>query len=508
MSFLEKNINQALNAHEKGRENMEYSPDSREVGRVKSVARGVAQVQGLTSVRSEELITLGNDVPGMALDLLPDSIGVALLGTNTGLKAGDEAVPSGTVLSVPVGDALIGRIVDPLGNPLDGGPAPETFETRVVESEAPPILMRSPVDTPMASGIKVIDTLIPIGRGQRELILGDRQTGKTAIALDIILNQKKGDVVCVYCAIGQRSTSVARVIDTLRSHGAMDYSFVVVVEGDAPSGMQYIAPYAATSMAEYFMEQGKDVLIIYDDLTRHAQAYRQLSLLVRRPPGREAFPGDIFYIHSRLLERSTCLSSEHGGGTLTALPIVETEAQNISAYIPTNLISITDGQIYLSPVLFQKGMLPAIDVGKSVSRVGGRAQPKAYRKVSGDLRLTYSQFQELEAFARFGTRLDQDTRNRIEHGMRVRELLKQNRFSPLSAEQQVVILWTVSLGLLDDVPLERIGEVQEYLLTRMEESFEPMGRLAQAKPKDEIWAELEKAVNQHMQKWKDANAAA
>lgn len=378
----------------------------------------------------------------------------------------------------------------------------------MVESEAPPILMRSPVDTPMASGIKVIDTLIPIGRGQRELILGDRQTGKTAIALDIILNQKKGDVVCVYCAIGQRSTSVARVIDTLRSHGAMDYSFVVVVEGDAPSGMQYIAPYAATSMAEYFMEQGKDVLIIYDDLTRHAQAYRQLSLLVRRPPGREAFPGDIFYIHSRLLERSTCLSSEHGGGTLTALPIVETEAQNISAYIPTNLISITDGQIYLSPVLFQKGMLPAIDVGKSVSRVGGRAQPKAYRKVSGDLRLTYSQFQELEAFARFGTRLDQDTRNRIEHGMRVRELLKQNRFSPLSAEQQVVILWTVSLGLLDDVPLERIGEVQEYLLTRMEESFEPMGRLAQAKPKDEIWAELEKAVNQHMQKWKDANAAA
>lgn len=508
MSFLEKNINQALNAHEKGREGMDYSPDSREVGRVKSVARGVAQVQGLTSVRSEELISLGNDVPGMALDLLPDSIGVALLGANTGLKAGDEAVPSGTVLSVPVGDALIGRIVDPLGNPLDGGLAPETFETRVVESEAPPILMRSPVDTPMASGIKVIDTLIPIGRGQRELILGDRQTGKTAIALDIILNQKKGDVVCVYCAIGQRSTSVARVIDTLRSHGAMDYSFVVVVEGDAPSGMQYIAPYAATSMAEYFMEQGKDVLIIYDDLTRHAQAYRQLSLLMRRPPGREAFPGDIFYIHSRLLERSTRLSPEHGGGTLTALPIVETEAQNISAYIPTNLISITDGQIYLSPVLFQKGMLPAIDVGKSVSRVGGRAQPKAYRKVSGDLRLTYSQFQELEAFARFGTRLDQDTRNRIEHGMRVRELLKQNRFSPLSAEQQVVILWTVSLGLLDDVPVERIAEVQEYLLTRMEESFESMGRLAQAEPKDEIWAELEKAVNQHMQKWKDANAAA
>lgn len=508
MGFLEKNINQALYAHEKGRQNMEYGPNSREVGRVLSVARGVAQVRGLGSVRSEELITLGNNVPGMALDLLPDSIGVALLGANTGLKAGDEVVPSGTVLSVPVGDALIGRIVDPLGNPLDGGPAPETFERRAVESEAPPILMRAPVVTPMASGIKVIDTLIPIGRGQRELILGDRQTGKTAIALDIILNQKKGDVVCVYCAIGQRSTSVARGIEILRNHGGMDYTFVVVVEGDAPSGMQYIAPYAATSMAEYFMEQGKDVLIVYDDLTRHAQAYRQLSLLMRRPPGREAFPGDIFYIHSRLLERSTRLKPEHGGGTLTALPIVETEAQNISAYIPTNLISITDGQIYLSPVLFQKGILPAIDVGKSVSRVGGRAQPKAYRKVSGDLRLTYSQFQELEAFARFGTRLDQDTRNRIEHGLRVRELLKQDRLSPLTAAQQVVILWAVSLGLLDDIPLERIAEVQGYLLTRMEESFESMSRLAQAEPEDEIWAELEKVVMQHMHKWREANAAA
>ncbi|EIM62179.1 F0F1 ATP synthase subunit alpha [Desulfobacter postgatei] len=509
MGFLEKNINQALYAHEKGRKNMEYSPKSREVGRVLSVARGVAQVQGLGSVRSEELITLGNNIPGMALDLLPEAIGVALLGDNTGLKAGDEAVPSGTVLSVPVGDALIGRIVDPLGNPLDGGPAPETFERRTVESEAPPILMRAPVDMPMASGIKVIDALIPIGRGQRELILGDRQTGKTAIALDIILNQKKGDVVCVYCAIGQRSSSVARGIDTLRNHGAMDYTFVVVVEGDAPSGLQYIAPYAATSMAEYFMAQeGKDVLIVYDDLTRHAQAYRQLSLLMRRPPGREAFPGDIFYIHSRLLERSTRLKPEHGGGTLTALPIVETEAQNISAYIPTNLISITDGQIYLSPVLFQKGILPAIDVGKSVSRVGGRAQPKAYGKVSGDLRLTYSQFQELEAFARFGTRLDQDTRKRIEHGLRVRELLKQDRLSPLTAAQQVVILWAVSLGLLNDIALERIAEVEGYLLTRMEESFESMSRLAQAEPNDEIWAELEKVVMQHIRNWREANAAA
>lgn len=508
MGFIAENIDQALGAYEKGREEMDYSPESREVGRVLSVARGVAQVEGLGSVRSEELIMLGSDTPGMALDLLPDSIGVALLGGSTNLRAGDEAVPSGRVLSVPVGDALIGRIVDPLGNPLDDGPKPETLETRVVEAEAPPILKRAPVDTPMASGIKVIDTLIPIGRGQRELILGDRQTGKTSIALDIILNQQKEDVVCVYCAIGQRSTSVARVIDTLRAQGAMSYTLVVVVEGDSPSGMQYIAPYAATSMAEYFMEQGKDVLIVYDDLTRHAQAYRQLSLLMRRPPGREAFPGDIFYIHSRLLERSTRLKPEHGGGTLTALPIVETEAQNISAYIPTNLISITDGQIYLSPVLFQKGMLPAIDVGKSVSRVGGRAQPPAYRKVSGDLRLTYSQFQELEAFARFGTRLDKDTRSRIEHGLRVRELLKQNRFSPLTASEQLAVLWTVSLGLLDEVPLDRVADAQEFLLARLNEGFEGMESLPQAGPDDKVWDALEKNIRHYVEQWRKTNAAA
>ncbi|CCO24765.1 F0F1 ATP synthase subunit alpha [Maridesulfovibrio hydrothermalis] len=508
MGFIADNINQALGACERGLDKMIYSPESKEVGRVLSVARGVAQVEGLKSVRSEELVMLGNQVPGMALDLLPDSVGVALLGSNKELRAGDEAAASGAVLSVPVGDALIGRVIDPLGNPLDEGPAPETFKTRPVETEAPSILMRAPVDTPMASGIKVIDTLIPIGRGQRELILGDRQTGKTAIALDIILNQNKGDVVCVYCAIGQRSTSVARVIETLRLHGAMAYTFVVVVEGNAPSGMQYIAPYAATSMAEYFMEQGRDVLIIYDDLTRHAQAYRQLSLLMRRPPGREAFPGDIFYIHSRLLERSTRLKPEHGGGTLTALPVVETEAQNISAYIPTNLISITDGQIYLSPVLFQKGMLPAIDVGKSVSRVGGRAQPTAYRKVSGDLRLTYSQFQELEAFARFGTRLDKDTRKRIEHGVRVRELLKQDRFSPLTASEQLIILWTVSLGLLDDIPLDRIAEIQDYLLAKAGDGFADIERLPMAEPKDAIWDELERYIINSVNRWRKSNAAA
>ncbi|WP_031485883.1 F0F1 ATP synthase subunit alpha [Maridesulfovibrio frigidus] len=507
MGFLSDNMDQAFGAYEKGLDKMDYNPESREVGRVISVARGVAQVEGLKSVRSEELLTLGNGVQGMALDLLPDSIGVALLGRSADLSAGDEAIPSGTVLSVPVGEALIGRVVDPLGNPLDDGPMLDTNQTRPIECEAPPILMRAPVDTPMASGLKVVDTLIPIGRGQRELILGDRQTGKTAVALDIILNQKKGDVVCVYCAIGQRSTSVARVISALRKHGAMAYTFVVVVEGDAPSGMQYIAPYAATSMAEYFMEQGRDVLIVYDDLTRHAQAYRQLSLLMRRPPGREAFPGDIFYIHSRLLERSTRLSPKHGGGTLTALPIVETEAQNISAYIPTNLISITDGQIYLSPVLFQKGLLPAVDVGKSVSRVGGRAQPVAYRKVSGDLRLTYSQFQELEAFARFGTRLDKDTRKRLDHGVRVRELLKQDRFSPLSAAEQLVILWAASLGLLDEVPLDKIGDIQDFILADARDNFADFERLPKADSNDKIWEDLKLNIKKCIDLWGVSDAS-
>ena len=335
---------------------------------------------------------------------MPDGVGIALLGRSDDLAAGDEVVRTGRVLDVPVGNGLVGRVVNPLGEPLDGKGPLNCDERLPVEREAEPIMHRAPVDTPLQTGIKVIDTLIPIGRGQRELILGDRQTGKTAIALDTIVNQKGQDIFCIYCAIGQRSSSVARALDELSRRGAMEYSLAVVVEGGDPPGLQFIAPYAATAMGEYFMQQGKDVLVVYDDLTRHAQAYRQLSLLLRRPPGREAFPGDIFYIHSRLLERSTHLKPEFGGGTLTALPVIETEAQNMSAYIPTNLISITDGQIYLSPDLFQKGILPAVDVGTSVSRVGGRAQMPSYRKVAGDLRLTYSQFQELEAFARFGTR--------------------------------------------------------------------------------------------------------
>jgi F-type H+-transporting ATPase subunit alpha len=363
-------------------------------------------------------------------------------------------------MDVAVGDGLLGRVIDPLGRPLDGN-GPVTSNQRLpIERPAPPIMDRSPVTVPLQTGLKVIDALIPIGRGQRELILGDRQTGKTAIALDTILNQRGRNVVCVYCAIGQRASAVAKAVAVLREKGAMDYTVVVVAEGNDPPGLAYIAPYAATSIAEHFMEAGRDVLIVYDDLTHHARAYRELSLLLRRPPGREAFPGDIFYIHSRLLERATHLRKELGGGSLTALPIIETEAQNISAYIPTNLISITDGQIYLSPSLFELGVLPAVDVGKSVSRVGGKAQRAAYRAVAGDLKLAYAQFEELETFSRFGARLDEDTRKIIEHGRRIRACLKQPEFSPVSVPAQIAVLLALTAELFDSVPLDQISNAE------------------------------------------------
>ncbi|QJB55104.1 alternate F1F0 ATPase, F1 subunit alpha [Pseudodesulfovibrio sp. zrk46] len=485
--YLEEIMNQAVDGVRRGLESHDPKMEPEEIGRILSVAQGVVQAKGMRSVGAEELLMLGPDVPGMALDIMPDSVGIALLGSGEGLSAGDEVVRTGRVLDVPVGKGVLGRVITPLGKPLDGNGLIASEKRLAVEREAPLILHRAPVDTPLQTGIKVIDTLIPIGRGQRELIVGDRQTGKTAIALDTICNQKGADVICIYCAIGQRSSSVARAIEELKRRGAMDYTVVVVVEGGDPAGLQYIAPYAATSIGEYFMHQGKDVLVVYDDLTRHAQAYRQLSLLLRRPPGREAFPGDIFYIHSRLLERSTRLKPEQGGGTLTALPIIETEAQNISAYIPTNLISITDGQIYLNPDLFQKGTLPAVDVGVSVSRVGGRAQLPAYAKVAGDLRLTYSQFQELEAFARFGTRMDEDTRAKLDHGLRVREILKQKRFSPLTAGQQAAVLLAVTKGLFGPVDLSRILEAEEHLLGHLAESRGDLDSLARADRDDPMW---------------------
>ncbi|MEI6413923.1 MAG: alternate F1F0 ATPase, F1 subunit alpha [Pseudomonadota bacterium] len=433
----------------------------REIGTIVSVATGIAKVSGLPGVGFEEVLRFPGELYGIAFNVDADEIGVVLLGDYWRLQAGDEVVRSGHVADVPVGEGLIGRIIDPMGRPLDGQ-GPVAASARLpIERPAAPIMDRAPVTVPLQTGIKVVDALIPVGRGQRELILGDRQTGKTAVALDTILNQRDQDVLCVYCAIGQRASGMAKVIARLREKGAMAYTVVVVTEGNDPPGLAYIAPYAATSIAEHFMEQGRDVLIVYDDLTHHARAYRELSLLLRRPPGREAFPGDIFYIHSRLLERATHLRPELGGGSLTALPIIETEAQNLSAYIPTNLISITDGQIYLSPSLFELGVLPAVDVGQSVSRVGGKAQRAAYRMVTGDLKLAYAQFEELETFARFGARLDDDTRQRIEHGRRIRACLKQPEFAPVSVPEQIAILLALTAKLFDPVPIERMIEAEQ-----------------------------------------------
>jgi F-type H+-transporting ATPase subunit alpha len=390
-------------------------------------------------------------------------IGVVLLGECWHLHVGDEVRRTGRVMDVGVGDGLLGRVIDPLGRPLDRNGPVASSKRLPVERRAPAIMDRAPVTVPLQTGLMVIDALIPVGRGQRELILGDRQTGKTAIAIDTILNQRGEHVVCVYCAIGQRASAVAKTVASLREKGAMDYTVVVVAEGNDPPGLAYIAPYAATSIAESFMESGRDVLIVYDDLTQHARAYRELSLLLRRPPGREAFPGDIFYIHSRLLERATHLRKELGGGSLTALPIIETEAQDISAYIPTNLISITDGQIYLSPSLFELGVLPAVDVGKSVSRVGGEAQRAAYRELAGGLKLAYAQFEELETFSRFGARLDEDTRKTIEHGRRIRACLKQPEFAPVSVPAQIAVLLALTAELFDHVPLEQMTDAEHAL---------------------------------------------
>jgi len=442
----------------RARESFELRLTPREVGAITGVSTGIAIVSGLPGVGFEELVAFPGGLLGIAFNVDEKEIGVVLLGEYSHLRAGDEVVRTGRVMDVGVGDELLGRVVDPLGRPLDGGRPTGVSKRLPIERPAAPIMDRAPVVVPLQTGLKVIDALIPIGRGQRELILGDRQTGKTAIAVDTILNQVGQNVVCIYCAIGQRASAVAKTVAVLREKGALEFTVVVVTEGNDPPGLAYIAPYAATSIGEHFMEAGRDVLIIYDDLTQHARAYRELSLLLRRPPGREAFPGDIFYIHSRLLERATRLREERGGGTLTALPIIETEAQNISAYIPTNLISITDGQIYLSPSLFELGVLPAVDVGKSVSRVGGKAQRAAYRAVAGDLKLAYAQFEELETFARFGAHLDDDTRETIEHGRRIRACLKQSEFAPVPVPAQIATLVALGAGLFDRVPIDRMTE--------------------------------------------------
>ncbi|MFZ6847339.1 alternate F1F0 ATPase, F1 subunit alpha [Undibacterium sp. RuRC25W] len=434
-----------------------------EVGTILSVSTGIAIVTGLPGVGFEELIEFPDGLLGIAFNIDVNEIGVVLLGDYSNLQAGDEVIRTGRVMDVGVGDGVLGRVIDPLGRPLDGLGIVHTAQRLPIEREAKAIMDRAPVTVPLQSGIKVIDALVPIGRGQRELILGDRKTGKTSIAIDTIINQRDHNVLCIYCAIGQRASAVAKVVADLRNHGALDYTVVMVSEGNSAPGLTYIAPYAATSIAEHFMEAGRDVLIVYDDLTQHARAYRELSLLLRRPPGREAFPGDVFYIHSRLLERATHLHQDLGGGSLTALPIIETEAQDISAYIPTNLISITDGQVYLSPNLFELGILPAVDVAKSVSRVGGKAQLGTYRSVVGTLKLDYSQFEELETFARFGTRLDETSKKTLNHGLRIRAYLKQAIFSPLTISAQICVLLALTSGVFDLIPIEKIVDAESAL---------------------------------------------
>jgi F-type H+-transporting ATPase subunit alpha len=462
---LQKDFDRVLNEIHKVCDSFSPPLKSQEVGVIKSVTTGIAIVSGLRGVGFEELLLFSKGLLGVAFNVDADEIGVVLLGNYSHLRAGDEVKRTRRVTDIAVGDELLGRVINPLGVPLDNKGSLNSDKRLPIERTAAAIMDRAPVTVPLQTGIKVIDALVPIGRGQRELILGDRQTGKTAIAIDTILNQRDQNVVCIYCAIGQRASSVAKTLAVLREKGAMDYCVAMVTEGNEPPGLAYIAPYAATSIAESFMEAGRDVLIVYDDLTQHARSYREISLLLKRPPGREAFPGDIFYIHSRLLERATHLSEWRGSGSLTALPIIETQAQDISAYIPTNLISITDGQIYLSPSLFELGILPAVDVGKSVSRVGGKAQWTSYRAVAGDLKLAYAQFEEIETFARFGARLDDNTRKQIEHGKRIRACLKQSEHSSVSVPAQILTLLSLTERLFDPIPLDQMTPAQQALET-------------------------------------------
>ena len=463
LDSLREAVDSADQAVQRTLEAIVAEPKVEESGTVISLGNGIARVSGLAGVQADELVEFSGGVTGIAFNLDPHEVGVIMLGSSEGIVSGDRVRRTGRVVDIAVGDDLLGRVIDASAQPLDNLGPVSFDERRSVEREAPPIMARSPVTEPLQTGLKVVDALIPVGRGQRELILGDRQIGKTAIALDTIINQADKNVICVYCSIGQQGADVAKFIGQLRKFGAMDYSIVVVASGDGPPGLRFIAPYAATTIAEYFMEQGRDVLIVYDDLTLHARAYRELSLLLERPPGREAYPGDIFYLHSRLLERATHLREEYGGGSLTAMPIIETQAQNLSAYIPTNLISITDGQIYLSPELFQRNHLPAVDVGKSVSRVGGKTQLPAYRTVTGDLRLSYAQFEELEMFARFGTRLDDKTRDTIERGRRVRKVLTQLELQPLPIPEQIAVLLAVTGGLFDAMAVEEIPAAEKKI---------------------------------------------
>ena len=465
MQLKPEEISKIIKAQIKHYEN---SIQQSETGTVILVGDGIARATGLEECMSGELVQFSNGEYGMAQNLEENSVSIVMLGSDVGIKEGSVVKRTGKVVSVPVGEAMIGRVVNALGHPIDGKGPIDAKEYRPIESPAPGIIQRKSVSVPLQTGIKAIDSMIPIGRGQRELIIGDRQTGKTVIATDTIINQKGKDVICIYVAIGQKQSTVAQLVNTLTENGAMDYTIVVSATASELSPLQYIAPYSGCAMGEYFMAQGKDVLVIYDDLSKHAVAYRALSLLIRRPPGREAYPGDVFYLHSRLLERAARLAPEYGGGSLTALPIIETQAGDVSAYIPTNVISITDGQIFLETELFHSGVMPAVNPGISVSRVGGNAQTKAMKKVAGSLKLLYSQYRELQSFAQFGSDLDADTKARLAQGERIVEVLKQDRNSPISMEHQVCILYAVTHDLLKDVAVEDVKEYEHGLYAYMD----------------------------------------
>jgi len=474
-----------------------------DVGTVIEVGDGIARIYGLTTVKYNELLEFPNEVMGIALNLEEDSVAAVILGDYEEIREGDEVKSTGRVTEVPVGEALIGRVVDSLGRPLDGKGPIKTSKTRPVERVAPHVALRQSVDTPVQTGIKAIDSTIPIGRGQRELIIGDRSTGKTAIAIDTIINQKGGNLICIYVAIGQKASKVARVVATLEDHGAMEHTIVMAANASDSAALQYLAPYAGCAMGEEFMEQGGDVLIIYDDLSKHAWAYRQLSLLLRRPPGREAYPGDVFYLHSRLLERAAKYAAEYGGGSLTALPIIETQAGDLSAYIPTNVISITDGQIYLETDLFNAGIRPALNIGLSVSRVGSSAQTRAMKQVAGKLRLELAQYRELAAFAQFGTaELDKATHAQIERGQRITEVLKQPQYTPIPIEKQVMILYAVLGGYLDDVPVDKVTSFETNFYQFMEQSYPQIGENI-AREKD-LSPKTEEALKQAISEFKKA----
>jgi F-type H+-transporting ATPase subunit alpha len=498
------------------REIEQYTEELRveEVGEVLEVKDGVARIYGLTNAMASEMLEITSSdeskaVTALALNLEEDNIGAVVLGDWTVLHEGDAVRRTGRVLDVPVGAAYLGRVVDPLGQPLDGRGEIPADARRFIDIVAPGIVLRQPVKEPLQTGIKAIDSMIPIGRGQRELIIGDRGTGKTAVAIDTIINQKGGDVICVYCAIGQRAGKVANVVATLRERGAMDYTIIVAANASDPAPMQYIAPYAACALAEHFMWQGKHTLVVYDDLSKQATAYRQLSLVLRRPPGREAYPGDVFYLHSRLLERAAKLSDEQGGGSLTALPIIETQAGDVSAYIPTNVISITDGQIFLESDLFYSGVRPAVNVGISVSRVGGSAQIKAMKQVAGRLRLDLAQYRELEAFAQFGSDLDAATQRQLARGQRTVEILKQPQYAPMSVEQQIMIIYAVTNGHLDDVPVNRVRAFEHGLHEYVSARFPEIGETIRTTKKleDEMTTKLVAAMAEYKDAFQSESAS-